>query len=240
MGFFIFVAFADGAGSGMIEIIIDKRERRSGLPDILTGMAGVQLGFDWLPEGDYLVDGQLLFERKTLVDFVASIKEGRLFRQARRLAVSRWPGAIILEGTAADLAASGMRREAIQGALIHLTLFLGIPMLRAIDQHESARLMIYAAGQLRALATGALPRPGKRPRGKRRTQLYILQSLPGIGPARAAGLLEVFGSVEAVMAASVETLAAVPGVGTSTAQAIRRAVSDRHAPYLSKRDDFVI
>jgi len=40
-------------------------------------------------------------------------------------------GAFIPEGTAADLAGSGMRREAIQGALIGLTLYLGIPLLRS-------------------------------------------------------------------------------------------------------------
>jgi ERCC4-type nuclease len=91
--------------------------------------------------------------------------------------------------------------------------------------------MLYAARQLRAIASGAVQRPGKRPRGKRKTQLNILQGLPGIGPQRAQLLLEVFGSVEAVMAASVEELAALPRVGEKTAQAIRWAVQEKAVQY---------
>jgi ERCC4-type nuclease len=81
-----------------------------------------------------------------------------------------------------------MRREALQGALITVGLFFGLPILRARDGEESARLMLYAARQGRAFAGGALPRRGERPKGKRKTQLAILQSLPGVGAERAEKL----------------------------------------------------
>lgn len=121
----------------------------------------------------------LLIERKPLPDLVASIKDGRLFGQAHRLA--GWPlwKAFILEGTATDLAGSGMRREAIQGALIALTLYLGILLLRSQDPTETAQLMLFAARQGRSMATGSVPRPGRRPRGKARIQARVLQGLPG-------------------------------------------------------------
>jgi len=77
--------------------------------------------------GDYEVGERLLFERKTLADFAVSVKDGRIFRQGCRLAQSPRRGIIILEGTGNDIASSGMRREALQGALITLTVFLGIP-----------------------------------------------------------------------------------------------------------------
>lgn len=69
-----------------------------------------------MPLGDFEVDERLLFERKTLVDLVASIKDGRLFSQACRMANGDRLAAIILEGTTRGLSQSGMRREAIQGA----------------------------------------------------------------------------------------------------------------------------
>ena len=49
--------------------------------------------------GDYLVDNTFLFERKTLPDLAESIKQGRLFSQALRLAESKLSVALILEGT---------------------------------------------------------------------------------------------------------------------------------------------
>jgi len=228
-----------GAEPAPIRIVADHREARSGAVAALQAMAGVELSFDHLSTGDYLVDARMLFERKTLTDLAESIKDGRLFRQAWELAnlAGSLRGALILEGTSADLAQSGMHREAIQGALITVSLFFGVPVLRAMTAEESARLMIYAARQAQAYATGALPRPGKRPKGKRKTQLAILQGLPGVGPERAAQLLGAFGNVQAVLAASAAQLEHVPGVGSRTAQAIRWAVGETEATYHAAEND---
>ncbi len=48
-----------------------------------------------------------------------------------------------------------------------------------------------------------------------------LDSVPGIGPARRKALLKHFGSLEAIRAATVEELTAVPGMTQSAAQAVR-------------------
>ena len=96
---------------------------------------------------------------------------------------------------------------------------------------ETARLMIYAARQMRAVARGGLTRSGTRPQGKRARQLRILQGLPRVGPERAARLLERFGTVERIMTATESQLKEVEGVGRRTADAIRWAVSDPEAAY---------
>ena len=124
-----------------------------------------------------------------------------------------------------------MCREAIQGALITITLGYGLPLLRALNPAETARLMVYAARQTRAWSTGALPRRARRPKKKQRAQLHMLQGLPGIGPERARQLLATFGSVEAVLTASADQLIAVNGIGAATAAAIRWVVSEQPARY---------
>ncbi len=48
-----------------------------------------------------------------------------------------------------------------------------------------------------------------------------LDSIPGIGPTRRRALLKHFGSIEAIREASVEQLAAVPGMNLAAAQSIR-------------------
>lgn len=229
-----------------IAIIADHREAGSGTVEALRSLDGVTVSVEHLPLGDYEVDGRLLVERKTLIDLAASLKDGRLLRQACRLATAPLRPVVILEGTARDLAASRMPREAIQGALVTLTVVLGLPLLRAKDPGESARLMHYAARQLRALHAvtprDAYPRPlpAGRPRGKRKTQLYILQGLPGIGPKRARRLLDAFGSVEAVLTAASDALTRVPGIGRTTAEAIRWAVSEQARGYDVAGEELVV
>ncbi len=54
-----------------------------------------------------------------------------------RLASSSFMGVLILEGTGKELVGIGMGREAMQGALINVSLILGIPVLRAKDSAET-------------------------------------------------------------------------------------------------------
>ncbi len=217
--------------SQIVSVVVDDREVRSGIVDIFHAIDGVSIEIRRLALGDYEVDGRLLVERKTLLDLTESIKDGRMFRQACKLAKAPLRSLIILEGTSRSLNGSSMRRESLQGALIMLSVYLGIPLLRSRDPKETARLMIYAARQGRAIAAGALPRKGKRPRGKLRTQLHILQGLPGVGPKRARLLLEAFGNVETVLTASEEALSSVDGVGSTTAERICWAIREPESVY---------
>jgi DNA excision repair protein ERCC-4 len=222
-----------------LHVVADDREEGGGVIEALAAMDDVAVTVDRLSLGDYLVDEWLRVERKTLPDLAVSVADGRLFRQASRLANAKKRAVVLLEGTARDLADSDMRREALQGALITLTLRLNLPLLRAKDPEETGRLLCYAARQRQRDQTGAVPRvsSGTRPTGKRETQLYVLQGLPGVGPARAEQLLEAFGTVEAVMTASVDDLMAVEGIGPKTARSVRWAVEEtgvRYAPSLAK------
>ena len=58
----------------------------------------------------------------------------------------------------------------------------------------------------------------------RRTKLGVasqLDAIPGIGPARRRALLRRFGSLDAIRAASVEEIAAVPGIGPELAALVK-------------------
>ncbi len=215
----------------MISVIADDREKDGGVVQELLTRQDCEVSIRRLRLGDYQVGARLLFERKTLPDLIASIADGRLFRQASRLAASPLRGVILLEGRARDISATGMSREAIQGALISVSVMLGIPLLRARDASESAKLMIYAGRQIHSIANGALPRFCARPKSKRRMQLHILQGLPGVGPARANCLLEKYGSVEAALSTSTDELALLSGIGKATARKIRWAVAEPEARY---------
>jgi excinuclease ABC subunit C len=60
-----------------------------------------------------------------------------------------------------------------------------------------------------------------RTRRRRAGVASQLDSIPGIGPSRRNALLKAFGSLDAIRAADVEQLAAVPGIPTAVALAIK-------------------
>lgn len=210
---------------------VDDRESAGPIVDLLRQSPDFHVTVARLKLGDYLVDGRFLFERKTMPDLVTSIISGRLFTQSLRLAATPLRPAMILEGTSRELAESNMRWEAIQGALLTVSLFFGIPLLRTSTPEETVQTMFFAARQGQAYAMGALPRPGYRPKGKRARQLFILQGLPRIGPERARRLLEHFGNVESVVKASAEELCAVPGIGEQIAERLRWSVEQPPCAY---------
>jgi ERCC4-type nuclease len=213
--------------------IIDDREHRSEVIESLMGIENVDVCIRRLSMGDYQIDNRLIVERKTLKDFAVSIIDGRLFKQTICLANSKSKAVLILEGTVSDTVEIGMTREAMQGALITVSLILGIPVLRSKDPSETAKLIVFIARQIESMAGGGMQRHGYRPKTKRKRQLFILQGLPGVGSERAERLLAMFGSVEAAISASSSELQTVDGIGKSIADKIRWAVSEEMKPGLA-------
>ncbi len=215
-----------------VHLVVDDRERagETVLAALVAhGDAAIEIAR--LRVGDYRVERRVVVERKTAADFAASLIDGRLFRQAAALAMAPERAVLVLEGSDKDWQDIGVRHEAVQGALIAVGVFYGVVVLRSDGPEETARLLVYLGRQARRSAHGGLPRSGYRPKGKRARQLFLLQGLPGVGPERAARLLERFGSVEAIMTASAEDLAAVDGIGEKTAAKMRWAVQETIAEY---------
>jgi DNA excision repair protein ERCC-4 len=204
-----------------IQVVVDDRERVSGVVRELGILPGVTIKIEHLTAGDYCIDGAVLIERKTAVDFAQSLIDGRLFGQANRMSKSSLRSAYIIEGTGAEWSALGVSREALQGALVTLMLIFDIPVFRSIDSAESARLIVYTGSQLMRLRDpNHVPYREVKAKRKKTRQLRILQSLPGVGPDRAKRLLERFGTIRACFGASVEELQNVEGIGPKTAAAI--------------------
>jgi ERCC4-type nuclease len=210
-----------------INITADDREHRSEVIKSLMDIENVEVRIRRLSMGDYQIDNRLIVERKTLKDFAVSIIDGRLFKQTICLANSNSKSVLILEGTASDTVDLGMTREAMQGALITVSLILGIPVLRSKDPSETAKLIVFIARQIESMAGGGMQRHGYRPKTKRKRQLFILQGLPGVGSEKAERLLAMFGSVEAAISASSSELQIVDGIGKSIAEKIKWAVSEQ-------------
>jgi ERCC4-type nuclease len=173
-----------------------------------------------------------------LSDLAASIIDGRLFRQVNFLSLlnnreEKIRCALLIEGSTSSLSSSNVDRRAIQGAILQISLFKGIPILRAMNPRESARIMAYAGNQNERMK---IPKhvtisTGKFVHNKRRAQLMLLQSLPGVGPERANELLKTFGSVNKILQATEKELAETKYIGKTTAQKIKWVVCEAAPAY---------
>lgn len=110
-----------------MHITIDSRENCKIACEYLNWITDVEYSLAQLKEGDFVLNHSIIFEHKTNADFVQSIKDGRLFRQCYRKENLNAPFILIIEGDKGSRAQTGMTRGAIQGALIHLAVFMGVP-----------------------------------------------------------------------------------------------------------------
>ncbi len=206
-------------------IAVDDRERSSGVAEALRSRSDVDITFRRLPLGDYDVDKTLIVERKTLADFAVSVLDGRLFRQAGRLARNQEARTcLILEGTPERYPRLGIPMPAFQGALITVILVFGVPVLRSATPEETADLILFAAQQLHRQAALPPRRIGAKGGSVRTSQLLLLQAVPMVGPLRAEALLETLGVPSQIANADVEALAEVNGIGPAIAASIQRVM----------------
>ncbi|MFH1776881.1 MAG: ERCC4 domain-containing protein [Candidatus Omnitrophota bacterium] len=208
-------------------IKIDFRERDCGVGTVLHAQYGVEVIEEKLPVGDYLIDEEIVVERKTVSDFAQSVVDGRLFKQAQRMKSSFDWSLFIVEGDIAVNNTVNMHAHTIKGALVSIALRWQIPVLFSKNIKETA-LILWLAGQQRVKAAYDLfPRRKRPPKRLYKQQLYILQGLPQVGPKLAGALLNYFGSVEEVIGASELALRDVDGVGKIKARKIKQIVGSQ-------------
>jgi ERCC4-type nuclease len=85
-------------------VVVDDREGFANVAQHFLARSDCEVFIRRLPLGDYYIAGRLLVERKRWPDLVASIVDGRLFRQACRLAASPLHTIVLLEGSEEDVA----------------------------------------------------------------------------------------------------------------------------------------
>jgi len=202
---------------------VDHSERNAALLVLLRQCAEFDVRMEHLTVGDYDIDGGVTVERKTYADFATSLIDGRLFTQAAILA--RWPRrpVILLEGPRPSRMPD-VHPHALKGAMASLAVMWRLPVLCARDPDDSLRILRFLAHQLGDSDDGLLTRQDRKPKRLASRKLYMLQGLPGVGPALAHRLLLEFGSVERVVTADEASLVKVRGVGAKTAARIRELV----------------
>jgi Fanconi anemia group M protein len=207
-------------------VYADSREGNSKVIRHLSQM-DIDVKVNSMAVGDYQVSDEVVIERKTAKDFVDSIIDKRLFKQARELSEEFKRPLLILEGD--DIYNGMLHPNAVRGTLASIAIDFGISIIPTRNSEDTAAMIKRIAVREQ---TGEKPhiqiRTDKKPVSLWEQQLFIVESLPNIGPVNAKNLLQHFGSVLNVINDSESELQEVEGIGEKTAQNIRKVIESEY------------
>ena len=214
-------------------VYVDSREGNSRVIRALDTI-GVKVKVNTMSVADYQVSEDVAIERKTAKDFVDSIVDKRLFKQARMMMEEFKKPILILEGD--DFYSGFINPNAIRGSMASIALDYGISIIPTRNPEDTAAMIKRIAireqkGEKRSIQI----RTERKPQNLWEQQLFIIESLPNIGPVNAKNLLEHFGSVKAVLNADEKQLQEVDGIGKKTAKNIKDVVDGKYL-YFKKQD----
>ena len=207
-------------------VYADSREGNSKVIRHLSEME-IDVKVQSMAVADYQVSDEVAIERKTAKDFVDSIIDKRLFKQARELSEEFKKPLMILEGD--DLYAGMVNANAIRGSIASIALDFGISIIPTRNAQDTAAMIKrIAVREQNGERTPVQIRTDKKPVSLLEQQLFIVESLPNIGPVNAKNLLEHFGTVGRIINASEKELQEVEGIGNKTAENIRKVVDSKY------------
>ncbi len=205
-------------------ILVDYREKRSMIPDKLQQF-GVEIRFEDLPVGDYLVGDALCVERKEINDYITSLTSGHLHTQLYELSTNFEVSYLIVEGIISEaLMYRKIKREAYLSSLASVSLKRSPEGKRGIVQIVNLETAFDTALFLKSLdehvgnGEPRIPQLSRVKKGVKDQLVFIVSSLPGIGEIRARRLLEHFGDLKTLVNADWEQIASIPGIGPKTAR----------------------
>lgn len=178
-----------------LKVYVDSNEA-SARRDIVNylRLAGCEVEVRKLPVCDYVVSDRCGVERKDVRDFVGSIKDGRLFSQAKEIAAAYDRPVLVLEGNLPRVfRRSRMRPASVYGALASLALDYGFSIIPTADPDSTAVLIQRLAYREQAAESRPLQlRSLRREMPPHQQQLFLLSGLPNIGTTLAEELLRHF------------------------------------------------
>lgn len=205
------------------KILIDNRERRSGIPE-LFGDAGWDITYFNLPSGDYIYK-DIVIERKTPEDFMQSVYNNRLFKEIHQMQIDSNNFKhiyIVIQGDMRDLLSLSKNMKQIQSLEISCSI-RGAPILfvgsrnpsdfynfidSLITKHYDGKDRTPFSYTYRKISTD----------NEYKITVNVLVGYKLIGEELAEKLLRHFSTIKAVHNASVEELMEVEGIGKKKAE----------------------
>lgn len=218
-----------------IIIYADSREGNSTVLRALDTI-NVEIKIKAMSAGDYQVSDDVAIERKTTKDFADSIIDKRLYKQAAIMQEEFKKPILILEGD--DLYSGFLSPDAIRGSLASISIDFGIFIIPTINPEDTAAMIKRIAIREQNGKTASIQiRTERKPVNLWEQQLFIVESLPNVGPITAKKLLEKFITVNEVINASTNELQEVDGIGKKTAENIKKVLDSKYLDFKNENRD---
>ena len=202
-------------------IIVDYKEKESGVVQTLAN-TDILIKLENLDIGDYII-GDLIIERKNILDFINSIIDGRLYNQLEKLKDKK--SILILEGTEDSLGIdTNISINYIRTLILKIILEYKIPIIRTSDFLETANYLYLLAKNYNKFPN--IPEKVKNYEDLDEVKLEILKSIPGIGENLALKLLERFKSLKNIFLANKTDLENI--VGEKKAERIKKIFEEEY------------
>jgi len=180
-------------------ILIDNREKDSKIPDLLKNK-GIPILFENLEIGDYII-GDLVIERKTSKDFIASVFDGRIFQQANKITSFTNKAILLIEGLLQNELEYVKNKNSIYGTLLSLALSYNFKIIYSNNIEESANILeiIYKHGKYYKIENIHLIKQKRISNDINKQKLNIIASIPFIGEKYAERLLKSFKTIKNII-----------------------------------------
>ncbi|MFH1424305.1 MAG: DEAD/DEAH box helicase [archaeon] len=210
-----------------IIIFADSREAGSGIIKKISAL-GAEVRMKNLDVADFQLSTRVGVERKSASDFVQSLVDGRLMKQAKSLSEQFEKPLLIVEGGSL-YNIRNIHPNAIRGSLASLAIDFGVPILYSENVDDTAAfLVVIAKREQLDLKKEIVLRGERKPLGTKELQQYVVESLPSVGPSLAKRMLERFGTVEKVMTAKEGELQKIDKLGEKKAKGIRKVLEQEY------------
>ncbi len=192
------------------KIVIDYREKNSLVASELIKL-GFEIEFKELKVADYIIKG-IAIERKTVSDFISSMKNRHLINQLEELKQYE-NKLLIIEGIDEQELYNednhlGMNPNSVRGFLLSILLKHKIPIAYTKNSGDTAKfIQVISRKKERETPLNIT----KKSLNKREQIQFIIESFPGIGPTTAKKLLEKFKTIQNIINASQEELEKIIG-----------------------------
>jgi len=215
--------------TGKVRIVVDHRESKNHVFRNLREF-DVSLVRKQLKTGDYVCSDRVCVERKTIPDFIQSIIDQRIFKQASEISECFEKPLMILEGNPDLLFLErNVHPNTIRGALASLAIDQKIPIIWTRNAKETANQIYWIAyrEQVKEKRSLAIRCPRKL-RSVSDRQEFLIAGLPHINTKLSKNLLKKFKTPKKVFSAKPEKLIRVEGIGKEKAKRIWELLNKKY------------
>ncbi len=210
------------------KILADSREGNSTILKELMEL-GLKIETKSLDVADYIISDRVGIERKTVQDFVNSIIDKRILGQLKNLRNNFESPILIIEGDEDIYSVRNIHPNAIRGMLATIAISFSVPILYSKSPQDTAAIIkVIARREQEDEKKEFSLRLKKKPLTTKELQEFIVESLPGIGPASAKQLLREIGSIKKIANSNHELLKKVDGIGPKRAEEIQKILEEEY------------